>query len=221
MTELPVERSARPEEVFELLLSDLAMAQHQATRDMNNLPSSEPADPSCRICFGNGHEVLLSPCDCNGTQAFVHFSCIKEWIETSNNKNCNVCSVPYNGIRIRCRRGSIIESFMSNDWIFQALFEPLLTVWSLLLLTLLIQLTICDMVKDSVIQMAFEDVFAPSRMEVACYECGCFLNTLLILFSLTGSGATVFLGLWMFFWTLLSGGKKLQVTGFDQAIVNR
>lgn len=54
----------------------------------------------CRYCFeSNGN--LISPCDCSGSQLFVHIACIKEWMELSGQINCRICGSQFRGIEIQ------------------------------------------------------------------------------------------------------------------------
>ncbi|KAL4613292.1 E3 ubiquitin-protein ligase MARCH3-like [Arapaima gigas] len=49
-------------------------------------------DPFCRICHeGSGVEELLSPCECAGTLAMVHRSCVERWLTASNSSHCELC----------------------------------------------------------------------------------------------------------------------------------
>ncbi|XP_036400345.1 E3 ubiquitin-protein ligase MARCHF3 [Megalops cyprinoides] len=46
----------------------------------------------CRICHeGGGLEDLLSPCECAGTLAMVHRSCLEHWLTASNTSRCELC----------------------------------------------------------------------------------------------------------------------------------
>lgn len=65
---------------------------------------SQEADPSstdseelfCRICHeGPGSGPLLSPCDCSGTLALVHQSCLEHWLTASNSSHCELCQHHY------------------------------------------------------------------------------------------------------------------------------
>ncbi|CAC5401146.1 MARCH1_8 [Mytilus coruscus] len=54
--------------------------------------------PICRICQmpGDAQDPLFSPCRCSGTLGFIHFSCLKRWIEISTRKKkkqprCELC----------------------------------------------------------------------------------------------------------------------------------
>jgi len=38
---------------------------------------------------------MVSPCECDGTQKFVHKMCLEKWIQKSGNFECNVCNSPY------------------------------------------------------------------------------------------------------------------------------
>ena len=64
----------------------------------------------CRICLMDETdcpEVLVNPCDCKGTSAYVHIKCLQDWISSKSKKkinphatcfywkklNCEVCKV--------------------------------------------------------------------------------------------------------------------------------
>ena len=55
----------------------------------------------CKICFEKETKLnpLISPCLCEGTMKYVHQSCLKHWIETSNIKpnlsKCEICKCRY------------------------------------------------------------------------------------------------------------------------------
>ncbi len=40
---------------------------------------------------------FISPCDCSGTQKFVHLHCLLRWIAISSSANCDVCKATYRG----------------------------------------------------------------------------------------------------------------------------
>uniref|UniRef100_A0A672YFM5 RING-CH-type domain-containing protein n=1 Tax=Sphaeramia orbicularis TaxID=375764 RepID=A0A672YFM5_9TELE len=49
-------------------------------------------EPICRICHEGGSSGdLLSPCECAGTLAMVHQSCLEHWLCTSNSSHCELC----------------------------------------------------------------------------------------------------------------------------------
>ena len=49
----------------------------------------------CRICLMGGDEDLISPCNCCGTQKYVHQSCLNRWREENINNekyySCEIC----------------------------------------------------------------------------------------------------------------------------------
>jgi len=49
----------------------------------------------CRICLNSGD--LFSPCDCSGTQKYVHMNCLDEWKKTSlkSSLRCQTCGFIY------------------------------------------------------------------------------------------------------------------------------
>eukprot|EP00088_Acartia_fossae_P036102 TRINITY_DN3728_c0_g1_i13.p1 TRINITY_DN3728_c0_g1~~TRINITY_DN3728_c0_g1_i13.p1 ORF type:complete len:583 (-),score=82.30 TRINITY_DN3728_c0_g1_i13:15-1763(-) len=50
----------------------------------------------CRICHeGDGLERFVSPCQCAGSVALVHKSCIEKWLSTANNDTCELCRHKY------------------------------------------------------------------------------------------------------------------------------
>ncbi|XP_061539010.1 E3 ubiquitin-protein ligase MARCHF2-like [Phycodurus eques] len=69
----------------------------QITAIDGHLPSSERKTlqsdlPICRICHEGGCvEALLSPCNCTGTLATVHRSCLELWLSSSNTSYCELC----------------------------------------------------------------------------------------------------------------------------------
>ncbi|XP_039979152.1 E3 ubiquitin-protein ligase MARCHF3-like isoform X2 [Xiphias gladius] len=51
-----------------------------------------PENPMCRICHDSGaQEELLSPCDCSGTLAAIHRSCLEHWLSASGTSFCELC----------------------------------------------------------------------------------------------------------------------------------
>jgi len=52
----------------------------------------------CRICLDDGG-LLISPCRCSGTSKYVHYKCLENWRETTENeearKKCMECNAPY------------------------------------------------------------------------------------------------------------------------------
>lgn len=51
-----------------------------------------PEKPMCRICHDSGtQEELLSPCECSGTLATIHRSCLEHWLSASGTSFCELC----------------------------------------------------------------------------------------------------------------------------------
>ncbi|XP_051930839.1 E3 ubiquitin-protein ligase MARCHF2-like [Hippocampus zosterae] len=66
---------------------------HSPSSVIKTLPSDAPI---CRICHEGGcAEVLLSPCDCTGTLATVHKSCLELWLASSNTNFCELCNARF------------------------------------------------------------------------------------------------------------------------------
>lgn len=71
----------------------LQFSENQDTPSMAFLSKTKPGHKSsrvqplksCRICFcdDNQHDILTNVCGCRGSLAYVHRSCIKEWILSS------------------------------------------------------------------------------------------------------------------------------------------
>lgn len=54
--------------------------------------SAVPENPMCRICHDSGaQEELLSPCECSGTLATIHRSCLEHWLSASGTSFCELC----------------------------------------------------------------------------------------------------------------------------------
>ena len=52
----------------------------------------------CRICL-ESTEKLIRPCNCSGTQGYIHEKCLKTWILSKTkrlkNSKCEICKVKY------------------------------------------------------------------------------------------------------------------------------
>ena len=90
--------------------------------------------PLCRFCFEPEVESdtncgLISPCDCLGSQRFVHSSCLKKWqmtvmvasttggrLSSSEQRvtHCSVCGAPFRGVDIP-GRATLMESFCGTQ----------------------------------------------------------------------------------------------------------
>lgn len=56
----------------------------------------------CRICHTSSElENLISPCNCKGSLAFVHLSCLERWLNQSSRSYCELCMFQYNAIETK------------------------------------------------------------------------------------------------------------------------
>ncbi|CAK1547677.1 unnamed protein product [Leptosia nina] len=53
----------------------------------------------CRICMTRGRERLISPCNCKGSLANVHLSCLERWLNQAGRNHCELCGFSYPAIR--------------------------------------------------------------------------------------------------------------------------
>ncbi|XP_012274894.1 E3 ubiquitin-protein ligase MARCH3 [Orussus abietinus] len=64
---------------------------------------------NCRICHEDGNlEDLIDPCECSGTLALIHASCLEKWLSTSNTDHCEICKYPYS---IKRKNKPVLKSF--------------------------------------------------------------------------------------------------------------
>ncbi|XP_019762306.1 E3 ubiquitin-protein ligase MARCHF3 [Dendroctonus ponderosae] len=63
----------------------------------------------CRICqtVASG-EPLISPCNCKGTLAYIHLSCLERWLNQSGRNFCELCNFRYDAIETQ--RYSLCQS---------------------------------------------------------------------------------------------------------------
>ena len=97
----PLERS---ETVSPKAAGAKSMGFWAATKSAAKSPFSahDGHDSICRICydseaFDNPGEKLISPCDCRGSMAFIHKSCLNAWrqVRKGNYNECEHCLAPY------------------------------------------------------------------------------------------------------------------------------
>lgn len=54
----------------------------------------------CRICqTHSSQEILISPCNCKGTLAYVHLSCLERWLNQASRSYCELCMFHFNSIQ--------------------------------------------------------------------------------------------------------------------------
>ncbi|XP_026316111.1 uncharacterized protein LOC113227414 isoform X3 [Hyposmocoma kahamanoa] len=71
--------------------SDLALTQRDS---LSSIGSNV-----CRICMTRGRERLISPCNCKGSLANVHLSCLERWLNQVGRNHCELCGFSYPAIR--------------------------------------------------------------------------------------------------------------------------
>ncbi|EEB11481.1 membrane-associated RING finger protein, putative [Pediculus humanus corporis] len=59
--------------------------------------------PFCRICQSSSSPLnqLISPCNCKGTLAYVHFKCLERWLNCSSRISCELCHFQYDTLKTR------------------------------------------------------------------------------------------------------------------------
>lgn len=58
-------------------------------------PAPENNEQFCRICHDTKSEnnaPMISPCRCTGSSAFVHQTCIENWLTLSGRETCDLCN---------------------------------------------------------------------------------------------------------------------------------
>ncbi|XP_060527868.1 E3 ubiquitin-protein ligase MARCHF2-like isoform X2 [Cylas formicarius] len=61
--------------------------EHNATS-----PKLSVTSVACRICYESEKvEELVAPCYCKGSVAYVHRSCLDQWLSESGTTNCELC----------------------------------------------------------------------------------------------------------------------------------
>lgn len=64
--------------------------------DLIPLKDLKDRDISCRICYVEDVNDLISPCKCSGSIKYVHLACFEAWLEHSSNPyQCPTCNTVY------------------------------------------------------------------------------------------------------------------------------
>ena len=73
--------------------------------------------PICNFCrLEDNPNNLLTPCGCKGTSGgYVHFQCLKTWIETNVSDVCKTCKCTYKGLIIDKKPGRFSKFFYESD----------------------------------------------------------------------------------------------------------
>ncbi|XP_022174566.1 E3 ubiquitin-protein ligase MARCH2-like [Myzus persicae] len=63
----------------------------------------------CRICYDDDKkESTVSPCNCVGSHAHVHVTCLEQWLSVSKSSSCDICSYTFKTIE---------RSLTVNEWL--------------------------------------------------------------------------------------------------------
>ncbi|KAE9528644.1 hypothetical protein AGLY_012219 [Aphis glycines] len=55
---------------------------------------------TCRICYDDEkNETTVSPCNCVGSHAHVHVSCLEQWLSVSKSSMCDICNYPFKTVK--------------------------------------------------------------------------------------------------------------------------
>lgn len=90
----------------------------------NPTTSSSPGIKLCRICFESdeGESKLINPCKCSGSQEWVHYSCLKKWIESSGKRKCGVCKSIHEGVMMVEKPASCWQFVTAHPGLINVLF---------------------------------------------------------------------------------------------------
>ena len=96
------------------------------TNTVSSIGLEEPFFPSCKICLDTSDEVLLTPCKCKGTSAYVHSSCLQKWniLEPTKGLTCSVCLHPL-AIHYKYAKETI-PTFTRNELVY--IYKPYTTI---------------------------------------------------------------------------------------------
>ena len=110
-------------EIFNVLLNFKKDKNYSNSTSENLIINSD--DKICRYCLSNEGE-LISPCQCKGTNKWVHLDCLKKWQKTSLlsqsthpkyqthiEKICNVCKTEFNFKTVS--RNELMIEYNSNE----------------------------------------------------------------------------------------------------------
>lgn len=94
LTTPPAILCAEPDTVS---LSSTANVTEQTQSVATNISASSIV---CRICqTHSAQEILISPCNCKGTLAYVHLSCLERWLNQASRSYCELCMFHFNSIQ--------------------------------------------------------------------------------------------------------------------------
>ena len=81
--------SGQPEESREMNSAPTMCEKQQMSMSYSERPENQIVQ-ECRICLGRTGP-FIQPCDCKGSIAFVHKSCLSRWLESRLSLKCDIC----------------------------------------------------------------------------------------------------------------------------------
>jgi len=92
-------------------------------------------EETCRICYGNEEMgVLITPCNCRGTSAFIHQECLERYLEHYPDGICRVCLIRMR-VQINPEIGTALGTLMLSVVILNNAMIPLVGKLGLLAAT--------------------------------------------------------------------------------------
>ena len=174
----------------------------QGTRDSRRSDSG----PSCRVCMELLEETskLISPCKCSGSQQFIHFHCLKEWIEHSNENVCGVCKTKYDGLVMTASRVPFWSFLKANSTVMGALMFGVCSAVIAAYIILIGFLTSWNAEHNEDIFFIWKDLLS-------------YINALLLFLYLVCIGFALF-GLYKCYQDYDETHKSFKVSGFEERI---
>ena len=83
----------------------------------------------CRICREENNN-LIECCQCIGSVAWVHFDCLKHWIQKSGRIKCDLCRQEYKGITITLKHKSILSFINRKPLVYTIVFSLYLLIYA-------------------------------------------------------------------------------------------
>ena len=111
--------------------SDQSSADMGDQNDGSNM-NEQNIPKECRICYETYEDdsnPLLSPCDCSGTMAYIHFQCLSKSIESNGEEICGICGQKWSGIQVMKKPKNFIE-FLEENRILLFTMCPVIAILS-------------------------------------------------------------------------------------------
>lgn len=102
-----------------ILVDQSSISRKKSQQQMKSIRSNSTEmdeSPMCIFCrLEDNRKNMLLPCACKGTSGYVHFECLKMWIETSGNDKCKACRRTYCKITVIKKPVSFGKFFHDTD----------------------------------------------------------------------------------------------------------